>query len=435
VGDLRVTADERHFHLVAGVLERAEQRGHRLVGGAALGQEERGEEPARPRAADGDVVGVHHERIARDVVGGKGHGIGGGHEIAVAEIDDGRVFTDAGTDDDAGISDGIPVEDRLQRVGTELPDWQDPHAVGSIRSPRMIIECVANVSEGRDARALAAVAEAIRAVVGAHLADVHSDGDHHRSVFTVLGTPAAIEAATLALADAALPRIDMREHHGLHPRLGALDVVPFVPMGDAPMAVAVDVARRVGAAIAERHALPVYFYGTAARSPARRELPDVRRGGYEGLAARLATPAGVPDAGPARFDARAGAVVVGAREVLVAYNVWLDTADLEVARAVARAVRERDGGLRAVRALGVALPSRGLVQVSLNLLDYRVTPLPAVFDRVERESARHGVRIRRGELVGLAPRAAFGGRAPASVGLRDFTEAADLEAQVAKVAG
>jgi glutamate formiminotransferase len=297
----------------------------------------------------------------------------------------------------------------------------------------MIIECVANVSEGRDVRALAAMGVAVRAVAGAHLADVHSDADHHRSVFTMLGAPVAVEAAALALAEAALPRIDMREHHGLHPRLGALDVVPFVPLGDTPMTVAVDVARRVGAALAERHALPVYFYGAAARSPARRELPDVRRGGYEALAGRLTTPDGAPDAGPARFDARAGAAVVGARDVLVAYNVWLDTSDVGIARAVARAVRERDGGLPAVRALGVALPSRGLVQVSLNLLDYRLTPLPAIFDRVVQEAARHGVGVRRGELVGLAPRGAFGGRAPATVGLADFTDSAVLETHVARL--
>jgi glutamate formiminotransferase / 5-formyltetrahydrofolate cyclo-ligase len=297
----------------------------------------------------------------------------------------------------------------------------------------MIIECVANVSEGRNLRALAAMGDAVRAVAGARLADVHSDADHHRSVFTVLGTPAVVEAAALALAEAALLRIDMREHHGLHPRLGALDVVPFVPLADTPMSTAVDAAHRVGSALAERHGLPVYFYGAAARGRARRELPDVRRGGYEALAGRLSTPAGAPDAGPARFDARAGAAVVGARDVLVAYNIWLDTSDLGIARAVARAVRERDGGLPAVRALGVALPSRGLVQVALNVLDYRITPLPAVFDRVAREAAGHGVGVRRGELVGLAPRAAFGGRAPASVGLADFTDASDLEAQVARV--
>jgi glutamate formiminotransferase len=299
----------------------------------------------------------------------------------------------------------------------------------------MIIECVANVSEGRDADALAAMAQAIRAVAGAHLADVHSDSDHHRSVFTVLGAPAAVAAAARALAEVALARVDMRAHHGLHPRLGALDVVPFVPLADTPMRVAVDTAWRVGEALATAHALPVYYYGAAARSPARRELPDVRRGGYEGLAARLATPAGAPDAGPARFDARAGAIVVGARDILVAYNVWLDTTDVAVARAVARAVRERDGGLPAVRALGVPLPSRGVVQVSLNLLDHRVTPLPVVFDRVAAEAGRRGVAIRRAELVGLAPRAAFAGRSPASVGLPDFTPARELETQLARVGG
>ncbi|HXU91669.1 MAG TPA: glutamate formimidoyltransferase [Methylomirabilota bacterium] len=297
----------------------------------------------------------------------------------------------------------------------------------------MIIECVANVSEGRDARVLAALASAIRAVPGAHLADVHSDPDHHRSVFTILGAPTVVEAAALVLAEAALSRIDMREHHGLHPRLGALDVVPFVPLAGTPMTVAVDVARRVGTTLAERHALPVYFYGAAARSPERRELPDVRRGGYEALAVRLTTPAGAPDAGPARFDARAGAAVVGARGVLVAYNVWLETAELDTARAVARAVRERDGGLRAVRALGVPLPSRGLVQVSLNLLDYRVTSVPDAFDRVEREATRRHVTIRRGELVGLAPRAAFADRTPASVGLPDVGDTAMLETHVARL--
>ena len=297
----------------------------------------------------------------------------------------------------------------------------------------MIIECVANVSEGRDARAIAAMTEAVGSVPGARLADVHSDPDHHRSVFTILGHGADVEAATLALAAAALARVDMRVHQGLHPRLGALDVVPFVPLRDAPMQAAAEAAWRVGEAVAARHAIPVYFYGAAARRPERRELPDVRRGGYEDLAARLATPAGAPDAGPARFDPRAGAAVVGARDVLVAYNVWLATADVELARAVARAVRARDGGLPAVRALGVPLPTRGLVQVSMNLLDVRITPLPVAFDRVADEARRRGANVRRGELVGLAPRAAFAGRSPESVGLADFTSERELEAQVARV--
>jgi len=297
----------------------------------------------------------------------------------------------------------------------------------------MIIECVANVSEGRDARAIAALADAVRAVSGVRLADVHSDPDHHRSVFTILGHGADVEAAALALAEAALARIDMRAHQGLHPRLGALDVVPFVPLAGTAMSLAVEAAWRVGEAVAARHAIPVYFYGAAARRPERRELPDVRRGGYEGLRARLSTPSGAPDAGPARFDARAGAAVIGARDVLVAYNVWLDTTDVEAARAVARAVRARDGGLPAVRALGVPLPTRSVVQVSMNLLDVRLTPLPVVFDRVGHEARRLGVGIRRGELVGLAPRAAFAGRSPESVGLPEFTSEHELDAQLARV--
>ena len=297
----------------------------------------------------------------------------------------------------------------------------------------MIIECVANVSEGRDARAIAALADAVRAVSGVRLADVHSDPDHHRSVFTILGHGADVEAAALALAEAALARIDMRAHQGLHPRLGALDVVPFVPLAGTAMSLAVEAAWRVGEAVAARHAIPVYFYGAAARRPERRELPDVRRGGYEGLRARLSTPSGAPDAGPARFDARVGAAVIGARDVLVAYNVWLDTTDVEAARAVARAVRARDGGLPAVRALGVPLPTRSVVQVSMNLLDVRLTPLPVVFDRVGHEARRLGVGIRRGELVGLAPRAAFAGRSPESVGLPEFTSEHELDAQLARV--
>jgi glutamate formiminotransferase len=297
----------------------------------------------------------------------------------------------------------------------------------------MFIECVANVSEGRDAHAIAAMADAVRAVRGAHLADVHSDADHHRSVFTVLGAPPAVEAAALALAAAALARIDMRTHQGVHPRLGAVDVVPFVPLADTPMAVAVESAWRVGETIAARHDLPVYFYGAAARVPGRRELPDVRRGGYEGLAARLATAAGTPDAGPARLDPRAGAAVVGARPILVAYNVWLETADLALARAVAAAVRERDGGLPGVRAIGVPLPRRGLVQVALNLTDYRATPLPVVFDRVNAEARRRGVGVRRGELVGLAPRAAFAGRTARSVGLDDVSAESELETHLERL--
>jgi glutamate formiminotransferase len=294
--------------------------------------------------------------------------------------------------------------------------------------PAPIVECVPNVSEGRDASRLARFAATVSATPGVRLADVHADPDHHRSVFTFLGPPAAVAAAALALAAAVVGEVDMRDHHGIHPRIGALDVLPFVPLAGMTMAEAVALAHATGRALAARHALPVYYYGHAARRRERRTLRELRHGEYEGLAARLASADGQPDDGPARFDARAGAVVVGARDVLIAYNVWLAGDDLDAARAIARSVRASGGGLPAVQALGLPLPSRGRVQVSMNLLDYRVTPIPAVFDRVRAGASRAGLAVDRGELVGLAPRAAFAGRAPASVGLADLDPARELEA-------
>jgi glutamate formiminotransferase len=282
------------------------------------------------------------------------------------------------------------------------------------------VECVPNVSEGRDPARLGRLGAAVTATPAVRLANVHADPDHHRSVFTFLGAPAAVVAAALALADAVVAQIDMREHHGIHPRIGALDVLPFVPLAGTTMAEAVALAHATGGVLAARHALPVYYYGHAARRPERRALRELRHGEYEGLAARLASADGRPDDGPARFDPRAGAMLVGARDVLIAYNVWLATDDLDAARAIARSVRTSGGGLPAVQALGLRLASRGRVQVSMNLLDYRVTPIPAVFDRVREEAARAGHAVDRAELVGLAPRAAFAGRSPASVGLGDL---------------
>ena len=302
-------------------------------------------------------------------------------------------------------------------------------------TPRLIVECVPNVSEGRDPARLARVAAAVRATPGVTLADVHADPDHHRSVFTFLGEPATVAAGAVALADAVLAEIDMREHRGIHPRIGALDVLPFVPLSDTPMSVAVSLAHAVGATLATRHALPVYYYGEAARRPERRALRELRHGEYEGLAARLGREEGRPDDGPARFDPRRGAVLVGARGVLVAYNVWLASDDLAAARAIAREVRASGGGLPTVQALGLPLASRRRVQVSMNLLDHRVTPIPAAYDRVAQAAARRGIAIERAELVGLAPRAAFAGRAPASVGLPEFTSAQELDVHLARAAG
>lgn len=293
--------------------------------------------------------------------------------------------------------------------------------------PEPILECIPNVSEGRDLRLVERFANAIRSVVGVRLADVHMDSDHHRSVFSILGAPGAVERAALALAEAVFTAVDMHAHRGVHPRIGALDVLPFVPLREITMDEAVALARRVGRTLAERFDLPVYFYGEAAQRPERRRLAEIRRGEYEGLAEKLADPAWRPDVGPARVNPRSGATAVGARGILVAFNVWLDTNDLEVARAIARAVRESSGGLPGLQVMGVPLASRGIVEVSMNLLDYRHTSIPRAFDRVRNEAARRSIVVRQSELVGLAPRDAFEERSPESVGLTDFTPEKLLE--------
>jgi glutamate formiminotransferase len=277
------------------------------------------------------------------------------------------------------------------------------------------------VSEGRDRHVIERLADSIRSVAGVRLADVHADPDHNRSVFTFLGTPDDVEHAAIALAQAVFANVDMRPHHGVHRRFGALDVVPFVPLRGITMEETVGRARAVGELLARTHELSVYFYGAASLSPARRSLYAIRAGEYEGLSAKLSDPAWRPDAGPARFDPAKGATAVGARDVLIAYNVWLDSADLDAARAIARTIRESSGGLPQLQALGFSISHQGLVQVSMNLLNYRVTSLSRAFDAVKSEADRHGVGIRRGELVGLAPRAAFEGRPPETIGLSDMT--------------
>lgn len=266
-----------------------------------------------------------------------------------------------------------------------------------------MLECVANVSEGRDRDRLRRLAEAVTGA-GAALVDVHSDVDHHRSVFTFLGAPSAVEQSALALARLAVELIDLRGHAGVHPRIGAVDVIPFVPLAGLPMAEAVAAAHRVGRAFASETGVPVFFYEEAALVPGRRDLPELRAGGYERLAERMSDPRWRPDAGPAAPHETAGAAVIGARRPLVALNAMLDSDDLASARAVAAAIRERSpGGLPAVRAIGVMLPSRGVAQISMNLLDYRRTSPRAVMERLDTETARRGLRIAHYELVGCAP--------------------------------
>jgi len=270
-----------------------------------------------------------------------------------------------------------------------------------------MLECVPNISEGRDAAVIRALGDAVEAA-GVRLLDVHSDVDHHRSVFTYLGAPDAVERATLALARVAVDRIDMRRHKGVHPRVGAVDVVPFIPLRRTSMAQAVDIAHRFGRALSESTGVPVFFYAEAARDPGRRELPVVRWGGFERLAERLAEPRWSPDCGPAAPHPSAGVTVVGARGPLIAFNAMLDTPDVAIAKSIAGAIRESaPGGLPAVRAMGVYLESRGIAQVSMNLLDYRVTAPITAADRVEAEARARGARVGQWELVGCAPAAAW----------------------------
>jgi len=267
------------------------------------------------------------------------------------------------------------------------------------------LECVPNVSEGRRPDVVARLAAAASAP-GVQLLDVSSDPDHNRSVLTLAGEPEDLIAGLLALYEAALAEIDLRRHEGVHPRIGAVDVVPFVPLGETPMAVAVAAARRLAPEVGSRFGLPVYLYEEAAARPERRSLASIRRGGFEGLAPKLADPLWTPDHGPARAHPSAGATVIGARFFLIACNAILDTADVAVARAVAAAVRESGGGLPAVRALGFYLPSRGRAQVSMNLVDFRRTSLGQALDRVREEAAARGARVEASELIGLLPRQA-----------------------------
>ena len=266
-----------------------------------------------------------------------------------------------------------------------------------------LVECVPNISEGRRAEVISLVAAAVAAVPGVRLLDQTSDADHNRSVFTFAGPPDDVLAAAHALVEVALREIDMRTHTGAHPRLGAVDVVPFVPISGVTMDDCVALARRFGREAAQRHDIPVYFYANAATRPERTKLGDIRnKVQYEGLAAVLATTHG-PDAGPARFSERSGGMVVGARPFLIAFNIELDTTDLALAKRIAKEIRESSGGLPAIQALGFELTAPARVQVSMNVLDFNRTSLSRVWHDVARRAADSGVKVLRGELIGLIP--------------------------------
>ena len=264
----------------------------------------------------------------------------------------------------------------------------------------MLFEAVPNFSEGRDEETIRRIVEPVRSVPGVRLLGLHSDPDHNRSVLTLAGEEEPLLEAALALARACASEIDLSSQSGVHPRMGSLDVLPFVPLEGTTLEDAARLARRAGERLGEL-GFAVYFYEAAATAPHRRNLADVRSGGYAGLAARIEDPLWRPDYGPSTLSPRLGAVAVGARPFLVAFNAYLDTTDVEIAREVARRVRERDGGLPAVKALGLEVGGRA--QVSMNLTDLEKTPLPIALEAVRAKAAECGARVESTELVGLAP--------------------------------
>ncbi len=271
-----------------------------------------------------------------------------------------------------------------------------------------IIECVANCSEGRNAETIRALANAIEQVKGVCLLDRHEDTDHHRCVFTFAGSSDAVAQAAFELVKTANELIHLSHHEGQHPRIGATDVLPFIPMDGATMSQCVALAKRVGKRVGDELGIPVFLYEEASDQSYRKRLEDIRRGGLPGLALRMKSdPAWTPDFGPSNLHPTAGAIVIGARPPLIAYNILLNTSDLAIVQAIAKTIRTSGGGLPSVKALAMELKTKGLAQVSMNLTNYRQTPLHVVFEAVKAEAGKRGVSIVSSELVGLIPQEAF----------------------------
>jgi len=267
-----------------------------------------------------------------------------------------------------------------------------------------LVECVPNFSEGRDSELVDKIVEEIKKVEGVSLLDRESDPDHNRSVITFIGEPEAVKKAAFAATSKAAELIDMNKHKGEHPRIGATDVIPFVPISDVTMEECVKLAKKLGQEIATKLNIPVYLYAEAATRPDRVRLPDIRKGEYEGLKEEIKTnPDKKPDFGQSEMHPTAGATVVGARYPLIAFNVNLNTNDLQIAKDIAKKIRESSGGFKAVQAKGFDIKERGIVQVSMNLLNYEVTSMFKVFDAIKEEAEKHGVEVIGSEVIGLVP--------------------------------
>ncbi|HYH84946.1 MAG TPA: glutamate formimidoyltransferase [Pyrinomonadaceae bacterium] len=295
-----------------------------------------------------------------------------------------------------------------------------------------IVECVPNFSEGRDASVVARLVEAVEAVPGALVLGTHVDTDHNRSVITFVAPPETVVEAAVRVVARASELIDLSRHAGQHPRMGATDVLPFIPVRGVSVEECVALAHEAGGRIWRELQVPVYFYESAAMRPERRNLADVRRGGFELLREQIAgVPERAPDVGEARLHPTAGACIVGVRPLLIAYNVTLKTSDLAIARRIARTVRERDGGLLHLKALGFELESRGVVQVSMNLTSYERTNLHQAFEAVRREAERLGVEVIASEVVGLVPQSALDRAAAHFLQLENYSPDIVLENRIA----
>ena len=268
-----------------------------------------------------------------------------------------------------------------------------------------LVECVPNFSEGRRPEVIEAITDEVRKVAGVKLLDVKPDASHNRVVVTFVGEPQAVKLAAFNSCKKAAELIDMEKHHGEHPRIGATDVIPFIPVKDVTMEECVTLANELAAEIAGKLEIPVYLYEEAAKISTRRALPDIRKGQYEGLKEEIAKPERKPDFGPARMHPSAGATVVGARQFLVAYNINLDTDDVSIAKKIANSIREAKGGFKYVRAMGISVNVRGrdVAQVTINMVNYQGTPLFRVFETVKNEAARYGVNVIGSEIIGLTP--------------------------------
>jgi len=297
-----------------------------------------------------------------------------------------------------------------------------------------ILMCVPNISEGRDLDLVKQVIDEIRSVKDAMIVDYSSDSDHNRSVLTYLGQPETILAATKAMAAKAIELIDMSTHHGSHPRMGAVDVVPFIPVRGVETEEAVNISRQFGKYMGGLD-VPAYYYEDAATRSERVLLTSIRKGEYEGLKVKLEDPEWAPDEGPVQFNPKSGATVTGARFPLIAFNVNLHTNDLSIAETIAKAVRYINGGFRYVRAIGLSLEDQGMVQVSMNLTNYRKTPIPRVLEAIRSEAARYGVQVSGSELVGPVPLEALEEPFKHYLQLHDFSMSQIIENSILDMLG